>query len=356
MSRHRDDRDAFAGTGFLLANASGRLDPVHHRHLQVHQDQVERFCLNPSHSDRTVIGNDHLVTPTVQQPDGQFLIGQSVFDQQDFQDAFDGLLGVHRRKIGLVLAGHGRQQGIEQLGLFDRFHQVRRNFQLFAPLRVFRAGTRCQHDHIGFANRVVRPQFLDHFEAVLFRHVNIGQHDRERPPVPFSISQELERFVRRGSRRGVHPPSTDQLGEDPSVGVVVVNDQDGHPDNPLRMSRRDGRTAVATTQREREEKSAPVADLAFDLYLPTHQSDQVGRDRQPQPGAAKTTRCRCVDLSESVKDGFAFLFGYTDPGVPDFKAKLDQVVVPAHGIDRNDHFAAFGEFDRVANQVDDDLP
>src|SRR5262249_1428653 len=42
MSRHRNDWDMATGTFFLFAYDSRRFDAAHHRHLNVHEYQIER--------------------------------------------------------------------------------------------------------------------------------------------------------------------------------------------------------------------------------------------------------------------------------------------------------------------------
>ena len=49
---HRDDADVPARGALALANRDGRLEAAHHRHLQVHQHEVERLALEPRRAPR----------------------------------------------------------------------------------------------------------------------------------------------------------------------------------------------------------------------------------------------------------------------------------------------------------------
>ena len=67
----------------MLPNRDGRLDAPHLRHLDVHQDEVEGLA--PDRVDRlaAVLRQRDVMAALLQQPDGDSLIDDVVFGQQD---------------------------------------------------------------------------------------------------------------------------------------------------------------------------------------------------------------------------------------------------------------------------------
>ncbi len=83
VSGHRNDRHVMA-TGFLRpANRSRRLQAVHLWHLNVHQDHIEVLGLQGSETFQPVVGDDNVVSLFCQYCNCQFLIDETVFDQED---------------------------------------------------------------------------------------------------------------------------------------------------------------------------------------------------------------------------------------------------------------------------------
>ena len=65
------------------ADRGGRLETVHFRHLNVHQDGVERLPVERSKRLAAVLDHDDLIAPLLQQADGQPLIDRVVLGQQE---------------------------------------------------------------------------------------------------------------------------------------------------------------------------------------------------------------------------------------------------------------------------------
>ena len=66
-----------------LANPACRGQTVHHRHLQIHQHDVE--ALLPArrlHALGAVVGNAHLASHALEEAHRDFLVDRIVFDQQ----------------------------------------------------------------------------------------------------------------------------------------------------------------------------------------------------------------------------------------------------------------------------------
>src|SRR5580700_197444 len=105
-----------------------------------------------------------------------------------------------------------------------------------------------------------------------------------------------------------------------------------------------------------EVEGAAAAWLAFDPDLSTHQHDESRRDRQTQARAAKASRRRAVRLRERVENQLLFLRGDTNSCIHDLEVQLEGVRGLISQVSTDYDLAFLGEFDRVADQIDDDLP
>ena len=82
----------------------------------------------------------------------------------------------------------------------------------------------------------------------------------------------------------------------------------------------------------------------------------MGRDRQPQAGAAVLSRRRGIDLRKRLEQPVLFFRSDADAGVGHGEVQRHVVIRSRLDLDMHDHLASFGELDRVASQVDHDLP
>ena len=185
MGGHRDDRDMRAGLLFELSNGLRGFQPVHFRHLHIHQDEIERGRLPELHGCAPGFRHRHLVTLPREYADGQFLIGEIVFRQQDLQRADADCRGMH----AVVADGDAhhldtqrRHDGIEQFRLFQRLHQPGGNSQLLAPVTVTFAAPRGEHDDQRRIQRRFGANPLGQCEAADIGHVDVGQHQPDRLP------------------------------------------------------------------------------------------------------------------------------------------------------------------------------
>ncbi len=83
--RHRDDRQMLTTEYFAGANVASRLQSVHYRHLHVHQNQIEVVVLDSVKRFLPVLRNDDLMPFLRQKADGDLLIDEPIFGQQDLQ-------------------------------------------------------------------------------------------------------------------------------------------------------------------------------------------------------------------------------------------------------------------------------
>ena len=78
-----------------------------------------------------------------------------------------------------------------------------------------------------------------------------------------------------------------------------------------------------------EVERAPPADLALDPDSPPHQRDQLGRNRQAQPGAAILPGRGAIGLGERLENQALPLPGNADPRVGHPEVKADLVLASA---------------------------
>ena len=107
------------------------------------------------------------------------------------------------------------------------------------------------------------------------------------------------------------------------------------------------------------QKVEPLPSWLRDADLAAHAFDQLLADRQAQPGAAEAAGHRGIRLGEFLEQALAHAFGHADAGVRDFETQRHLAVGVRHlaQLDRHlqRHAAVFGEFDAVAEQVEQDL-
>ena len=118
---------------FTFANRSRRIDAIHDRHLDVHQDNIEVNQLNDFKSLPAILDRCDLMAVFLKHADRQTLIDDIVLSQQNFQLTeirtrfqIRTLIGIFRDRY--PKAANNR---IEQFRLFSRLHQPFRNPQLF---------------------------------------------------------------------------------------------------------------------------------------------------------------------------------------------------------------------------------
>src|ERR1039458_3584554 len=103
-------------------------------------------------------------------------------------------------------------------------------------------------------------------------------------------------------------------------------------------------------------ETASLARLAFHPYLALHDPHELRRDRQPQPRAAILSRRGTVGLCERLKDEMSLLPGNSNARVSYLEMKHRLVALPTLHAHFQADFTPGGEFDGVAQQVDNDLP
>ncbi len=105
----------------------------------------------------------------------------------------------------------------------------------------------------------------------------------------------------------------------------------------------------------REVKNASLARLAFDPDPSVHHIHQTLRDRQSQSRAPVNARRRGVALQERREDGGLFFLIDSDSRVAHGEITVHFAAVARLGLNAHHHFAALGELDCIAHQVEHDL-
>src|SRR5262245_40470100 len=118
----------------------------------------------------------------------------------------------------------------------------------------------------------------------------------------------------------------------------------------------------------REVEVRPNTDFALEPNLAAHQFRELLADREAQACSPVSTRRRCIDLCERQEELRAASIGDSDAGIPNRKMQLPTRDVSAIlrsyrpcrcaglrtwcSTHRHKHLAFLGEFDRVAQDID----
>jgi len=83
VGRHGNDRQVPARFPFGLADGRGRFQSVENRHLDVHQNQVERLAAHGVDRIAAVLGQRRSHSVALEQLDGQPLVDAVVLGHED---------------------------------------------------------------------------------------------------------------------------------------------------------------------------------------------------------------------------------------------------------------------------------
>ena len=84
--------------------------------------------------------------------------------------------------------------------------------------------------------------------------------------------------------------------------------------------------------------------------------DQAGGNRQAQAGAAIFAPGGTIRLREGLEDHLLLFLGNADAGVPNGEVQRKSLAGLLLDLDLQNHFAAVGELDGIAQQIHDHLP
>src|SRR5262249_39915695 len=95
---------------------------------------------------------------------------------------------------------------------------------------------------------------------------------------------------------------------------------------------------------------------ALHRYIATHQLNQPPYDRKAKAGAAEPTSRRAVGLGERLKQARALRLGQTDTSVGHDQYETYVALAERRGAGVDAKTTALGELQRVADEIEQDLP
>ena len=123
------------------------------------------------------------------------------------------------------------------------------------------------------------------------------------------------------------------------------------------LALRHGVTFSGLRQGDGEGEGAPRPLFALEGNRPAHECQDLPADGEPEARASEAATVGGVHLAECLEQHSLHAVGYADAGV---RYRKGEVVLSgagaALGAQAQKHLSLFGEFHRVANQVDEDLP
>ncbi len=282
---HRQDRNVLPDV-FPLAQLPGGGQPIHHRHLHVHQDQVVGSLGRHIQCDGTIAGHAHFGAHRLQQLQRHLLIELVVFRQQDLQAVEAIVMG----RLGW-LEGEGRcllpeqaDDGIEQHGGADRFDQYPIKTGSIGLAKDLLAPVAGHHDPIGAPARTSGDETTPRLDAVQSRHAPVQQHHLIGGSLLLGIRDHLQGLL--AGLCSVHHKAhaTQQGGQNGTSTGAVVGHQ--HAAAAQIQARQIAGSAPATAEPGGKPEGAALARLALHAHLAPHQARQLAANGKAKPGAA----------------------------------------------------------------------
>ena len=119
-----------------------------------------------------------------------------------------------------------------------------------------------------------------------------------------------------------------------------------------------GRDAGLDTERSAEKKSTADAESAFQPDAAAHQFDKLFGNCKAESGAAVFAGSRSIGLGEAFEDRIDFIGGDADAGIDHGEAQAAAIRRKGRiglGFDSDFQTAGVGEFDGIAQQIDEHL-
>jgi hypothetical protein len=194
-------------------------------------------------------------------------------------------------------------------------------------------------------------------QPVHLGHHVVQQDQGERLARLLRLLQHRQCLFSTGDQSRFHAPMREHALQDTAVGGIVIDGQDRQSAQTRALRRqpplrRFGRKAEAGREMER----APASRLALHPEPSPHHLHQLRRDGQPQAGPAVLARGRGVELREGFEQFLHVVGRDIDARVDDGEMQVDPIAGLRLPLDPNHDLAVVGELDRVARQIDHDLP
>ena len=354
---HGDDgQGGKAGIGAQLARG---LQPVHDRHLHVHQHQVVRLALHLLHGHVAVTGQIHLHARCLQQLLGHLLVERVVLYQQHTR-TMQCRRSHHLRTGGRTgqgqggIAGQRLHQGIEQDGGAHRFDQYIGNaLHLGRAHHVLTAKGSHQNQARQFG-QAQAAHATRQLQPVHFGHLPVQQDQGKRLPGGTGTAQHGQRQCARMRLLHHKAHGLQHLSQYRSrVGVVVH-----HQHTASAQIRRWQQHARRCTpcQRHRQPEGRALPHLAGYAHAAPHEFGQALADGQAQPRATVFAGGGGIGLLKALEQLRHLCGRQADAGIAHLKAQHHLrcvLFLHPHG---DADLATLGELDGVVGIVDQNLP
>ncbi len=193
-------------------------------------------------------------------------------------------------------------------------------------------------------------------EAAHDGHVHVDQSDVTRAT---RGGGGLKRHQRRGpigNTQRAHSPTPELTLQVASNGPVVVHDQGAAPREEAWLLQKRLPAHITSCELRREPESAAFARCAEKPDFSAHDLDQSLADREPEAGAAKPPGGGRFRLRERFEQAFLGRGREADPRIHHFESEGQSTIGFAREAQPDHYLALIGEFDCVANQVEQHLP
>src|SRR6185437_12147358 len=359
-----DDREAAPGFGHF-PDLAGRAITIHLGHIHVHEDQDGIAMRQTLQRFYAVADLDHFEAhPPEHFGDEQHIDGVVVryHDSGRLGDLLDIVVAGHREMLSVLLQVHFEQRE-ERPVQFVHLHRLGQEFIDTGPGRFVLIDIlfqRREHEDIWHIIAGEQPfHFFYHRDPIHSGHEVVGEHQIERVLVLTGGLHFLDGGRGASGQFGGDMEITEDLLHEMQVAFVVVYDEHLIQKGLLRQHH--FRLLIGDLQDQVQGKDAAFSGLAFDREASTHQLGQAPGNGQTQTGAAIFTRGGSVRLGEAFEYLLLFLRPDPDTGIPDLDGKPNKgfpgrFVHVAALFDRDEDLSFRGEFDRIPQQIDDDLP
>ena len=176
-----------------------------------------------------------------------------------------------------------------------------------------------------------------------------------RPPPSASVSAARAAFP-EFDRLRLDPPAPGALLHHAPGRRGAVDDQEPRAGDPGRRLARPGALPRRLGEHERDVERRPATRGARQPDLAIHQADQALADREPEAAAAIEPRHRRVGLGVGREQLSAQVLRNADAGIAYGHAEAQIVPPLGDHADRQIDLASSGEFDGIAEEIEEDLP
>ena len=356
VRRHREDRHARVAR--VLADAPRRLEAVHLRHLDVHEDGRVAARVGPRHLHglAPVARHVELDPQPGQKLRRDHLVRLVVLGEEG---AHAGELAVEGRVVGpahrVDPRALGLHHGVEERRGGDRLRQEDVDADLGAALLLLPAGVGAHQNQGQLAGLGPGADLRRGLEAVEAGQPPVEEHEAERVARagPVALLEQAQGLLGRVHRHRRDLPAVEERLQQLPARRRVLDDEHRPLAHALRRPARQRLRARLDAEAPGELEGASPPGLALDGQVPAHQPREAPADGEAEPGAAVAARGRAVGLGEGLEEPRLLLGRDADAGVADGEAQ-GQLAVRLRRprrLDPHEHLAAARELERVADEV-----